>query len=343
MAFNRIGLLTCVVCALSFACGKSGSSPTGPTTSTAIVNTYVAEVSLGGGATGTLTLRASGSLASLEPSRVPVLSRLLAWVEPAVAAQSSTASGFLVTSNSDVISLSGTFSGGTFNVSGGGYTIVAAVTNTSTGTSISGTATVPGGGSAAVTPPPPLPVTSPPAANPVGTYSGTFHIETTMSYDNRRVSDNSLELNCIFGVTTDGTLSLRLFNVLPSGLVQSELTTQWSESRRPLSCRLGTVALSAIPPSVSSENVSPAAGVIGFEGSASSLVYGRVTQGPNNGGQGLITEVESYVGAVSGTTVVMSVSRSHKFVNQFTSSTSGPITSVLAYPMVRVTTTLTKP
>lgn len=341
MSFNRILALICAVSVLAFACGKS--TPTGPTTPEATVNTYVAEVNLGGGVTGTLTLRASSSLASLEPGNVPVLSRLLAWVEPSVAAQSSTASGLLVTSTGEVISLTGTFSNGTFNVSGFGYTIVATVTSTSAGTSISGTATVPGGGTAPVTPPPPLPVTSPPPANPVGTYSGTFHIETTMTTENRRVSDNSLELNCIFAITIDGTLSLRLFNVLANGLTQSELTTTRKEVRSPTSCKLGTVALPTVPPSVMAQNISPSgSNTAGFEGPASSLVYGRVFQGPNDNGQGVITEVESYVGAVSGNTVVMKVSRSHKFTNAFTSTSAGPITSVQVYPTVSVTVPLPK-
>src|SRR5678815_2884298 len=129
MSLNRIVGLVCVVGVLAFACSKSTpTSPTGSTGSTGsttnapIVNTYVAEVSLGGGVTGTVTLRASSSLASREPAGISVLSRLLAWVEPTVAAQSATATGLLVTSNGDVISLTGTFSNGTFNVSGFGYT-----------------------------------------------------------------------------------------------------------------------------------------------------------------------------------------------------------------------------
>ena len=340
MSFNRILALVCAASVLS-ACGKS--SPAGPTPSGPAANTYVAELNLGGGVTGTLTLRASGSLASLERPGVSVLSRLLAWVEPAVAAQSSTATGLLVTSSGEVISLTGTFSGGTFNVSGFGYSIVATVTSTSTGTSISGTATLPGGGTTTVAPPPPLPVTGPPPANPVGTYAGTFHIQTTMSMENRRVSDSSLELNCTFSVTIDGTLSLRLFNVLENGMTQSELTSGYTENRVPVSCKLGNVQLAAVPPSVSSENASPpGVGVWGFEGPASSLTFGWVSQGSNNAGQGVITDVASFVGAVSGSTVVMSVSRSHKFVNAFTSVTSGPITSVFVYPTVSVTTTLTK-
>jgi hypothetical protein len=163
-----------------------------------------------------------------------------------------------------------------------------------------------------------------------------------MTMANRRISDNSLELNCIFDVTTEGTLSLRIFNVLSNGMVQSELTSSWSEARRPASCKLGDVKLAAVPPSVFAESISPSAGVAGFEGPASSLVYGRVLQGPNNNGQGVITDVEGYVGAVSGSTVVMTVSRSHQFVNSFTSVTAGPINSVMVFPTASVTTILTK-
>jgi len=339
MAPNRILGLVSVVCLLVvLACGKS-SSPTGPTgsTSTGIVNTYVGTVDLGGGVTGTLQLRASSSLASLKPDGVAMWSRLLEWVEPTVAAQGSTASGLLFTSNGDVIPLTGTFSNGSFNVSGSGFTIVAAVANTS----ISGTVTGPGV-SAPVLPPPAPPVTTPPPANPVGTYTGTFHIETTMTFVNRRVSDNSLELNCTFAVTTNGSLSLRLFNVLANGNTQSELTVSYSEGRIPTSCKNGDVKLSTVPPSVSSESVNPTWAPIGFEGPASSLFYGHSTRLPNGAGQGLITEAETFSGAVSGSTVVMNVTRSHQFVNQLATNTSGLVNSVYVFPPVTVTTTLTK-
>lgn len=341
MSFHRLVGLICAVSLVACACGKS--TPTGPTGSTGSTpNTYVAELTLASGVTGTLTLRASSSLASREPRDIPVWSRLLAWVEPAVAAQSSTATGLLVTSDGVVVTLSGTFNNGTFNVSGGGYTIVAAVTSTSTGTSISGTATVPGGGTAAVTPPAMLPGTSPAPANPAGTYSGTFHIETTASYVNRRVSDNSLELNCTFSVTVDGNLKVTIPGVPPSGLVQAQLDSTWTETQVPVSCRLGDVLLAAVPPSVLPSTVSPGPGVAYFEGSASSLVFGHADRGPNQNGQGTITRVENYVGAFSGSTVVMRVSRSFQFVNQFTSTTSGPLTHVSGYPTVSALTTLTK-
>ena len=334
---------------MAFACGSS--NPSGPSATSGlggsepIVNTYVAGLSSAGGVIGTLTLRAASSLAlraSLEPGGIRVLSHLLAWLEPTVAAQSSTASGLLVTSSGEAIGLSGTFSGGTFNVSGGGYTIVAAVTATASGTSLSGTATIPGGGTAAVTPPPPLPGTGPAPANPAGTYSGTFHIETTASYVNRRVSDNSLELNCTFDVVVNGQMTVRILGPLASGLVQAQLDSSWTEDQRPVSCRLGNVQLATVPPSVLPGTVSPPPGVAYFEGPASSLVFGHAGSNPNASGTGTVTRAETYQGAVSGNTVVMRISQSFQFVNAFTSVTSGPLTHVSGYPTVSVTTTLTK-
>lgn len=338
MLIRSVALL-CVVSLSAMACG--GSSPTGPagpaTSGSVDNNTYVAEMALPGGATGMLTLRASSSLALHEPAEIPVLSRLLEWLEPAVAAQSSPASGLLVTSTGQSISLSGTFSGGTFNVSGAGYTIVATVTNTPAGTSISGTAMVPGGGTVPVTAPAPLPVTGPSPANPVGTYAGTFHIETQGTQINRRASDNVVVQDCSFNVVIDGTLSLRLFNVLSNGLVQSELTSSWTESGA------GTVSPTCgTGPANSWGTISPGQGLAAFEGPPSSLVYGHAGPGPNPPAAGTITRAETYLGAVSGNTVVMRVSRSFQFVNQLNTAQNGLVNSVMGYPTVSVTITLTK-
>jgi len=185
-------------------------------------------------------------------------------------------------------------------------------------------------------------VPSPPPANPAGTYSGTFEVETLGSVVNRRVSDNSLELNCIYSFSIAGTLKVTIPGVLSSGLVQAQLDSSWSEAERPVSCRLGEVQLAIIPPSVLSFTAAPSPGVAYFEGHAGSLVFGHAGQGPNANGQGVITRAETYVGAVSGNTLVMSITRSFQFVNQFTSSTSGPITSVMGHPPVTVLATLTK-
>jgi hypothetical protein len=312
-----------------------------PTCSTSgpIVNTYLADVSLPGGVTGNVQLKASSSLStSLATGHVPVVSRLLAWIEPSVAAQSSSATGILVTSDGQVIPLTGTFSGGTFNVTGAGFTIVASVTTTSTSTTITGTVTVPGGASVPLTTPAPIPVTGPPPADPRGTYTGTYRIVTTGTAVNRRVSDNSVEQNCIYNVVIDGTLSLRLFNVLSNGLTQSELTVNSTETGT------GSVSPTCGPGTASSWGANLAlSGTFGFEGPPTSLLYGYVNRSAGGGsGQGTVTRAESFLGAVSGSTVIIKVARSFQFVNSFTSSISGPINSVMGYPTVAVTVTLTK-
>jgi hypothetical protein len=337
MSLNRFLALTCAASAIALACGKSTpTGPTGPTLPAVIVNTYVGEMSLAGGVTGTLTLRASTSLASLEPGGIPVLSRLLAWVEPVVAAQGSTATGLLVTSNGEVVTLSGTFSDSTFSVSGGGYSIVAAVTSTSTGTSISGTATLPGGGTAAVTPPGGLPGTSPAPANPAGTYSGTFQISTTARFVSQR-ADGSVPpfINCTYSVTVDGKLTVWIPGVLTSGLVQAQLDSSWTERIGSTNCPAST-GLNTLGP------VSPPAGTAYFEGSASSLVFGRVDQGPGANGAGTITRAETFTGAISGSTVVMKVSRSFQVTSTFSNDTGILFKHEEGYPTVSVVTTLTK-
>jgi hypothetical protein len=338
MSFSRRVAPICAVGLLAFACGKS-DSPTNPTTSGPIVNTYLADVSLPGGVTGTVQLKASSSLStSLAPRDVPVVSRILAWIEPSVAAQGSSASGIFVMSDGQVIPLSGTFSGGTFNVSGAGFTIVASVATTSTSTTITGTVTIPGGGSVPLTTPAPIPVTSPAPSDPRGTYTGTYQIVTPGSLVNRRVSDNSVEQNCMFNVVITGTLSLRLFNVLGNGLTQSELTVNSTESGT------GSTSNTCGAAAASSWGTNLAlSGTFGFEGPPTTLLYGYVNRGPGGGsGQGTVTRVESFLGAVSGNTVVMKVSRSFQFLNSFTSTINGPINSVMGYPTVGVTVTLTK-
>jgi hypothetical protein len=336
VSLKRFLALTCAASAI--ACGKSTpAGPSGPALPAVIVNTYVGELSLPGGASGTLTLRASTSLASLEPGGIPaLLSRLLAWVEPVLGAQGSTATGLLVTSNGDVVTLSGTFSGGTFSVSGGGYSVVAAVTITPTSTSISGTATLPGGGTAAVTPPAGLSGTSPPPGNPAGTYSGTFRITTSASFVAQR-ADLSVPpfINCTYNVTVDGKLTVWIPGVLASGLVQAQLDSSWTETIGTSNCP-ASVGLNAVGP------VSPPAGTAYFEGPAGSLVFGRVNQGPGANGAGTITRAETFTGAVSGSTVVMKVSRSYQAASSFTNNIGVLFNQVEGYPTVSVLTTLTK-
>jgi hypothetical protein len=72
-------------------------------------------------------------------------------------------------------------------------------------------------------------------------------------------------------------------------------------------------------------------------------MFGHADQGPSQNGIGTVTRVENYLGAVSGDTLVMKVSRSFQFVNQVTNPMNGlMINHVSGYPTVSVTTTLTK-
>jgi hypothetical protein len=132
MSANRCLGLALAASLLLVGCGgtsnPSNPSPT-PTSgpNAQILNTYVGEMNLGGGVTATVQLRASTSLAAIRPDRIPLLTGLLSWIEPAVYAQNATASGLLVSSDGQFVTLSGTFSNGIFNVTGGGWTVNASV------------------------------------------------------------------------------------------------------------------------------------------------------------------------------------------------------------------------
>ena len=132
----------------------------------------------------------------------------------------------------------------------------------------------------------------------------------------------------------DGKLTVTIPGVLASGLVQAQLDS-WTETIGSSTCP-ASVGLSTIGP------VSPPAGTAYFEGPAGSLVFGRVDRGPDAKGMGTITRAETFVGAVSGNTVAMKVSRSYQFANTYPNSTGILFNHVDGYPTVSVLATLTK-
>jgi hypothetical protein len=179
------------------------------------------------------------------------------------------------------------------------------------------------------------PASQPAPANPSGTYAGTFQIVTIGTQVNRRLSDNGIALSCTFDVVINGTLSLRIFNVLTNGMVQSELTSSWTETG---AARPATTC----PMNASWGTIAPPAGVAGFEGPPSAIVVARADRTTGSNGISTLTRAESFVGAVSGDTVVMQVSRSFEFANQLNTAINGLVSSVLGYPTASVATTLVK-
>ena len=324
---TSLAAVFCAVTILATGCGKK--SPTGPSPlgTAPIVNTFVGELKASGGAGGTLHLRAAGSLASAAPSSVFAFgARLLALIEPRLLAQGSTASGLLVTDAGVTVSLTGTFSGNTFSVSGGGYFITATVTNNS----LSGSATVPGGGSAAVGTPAPPPVQSPPPATPSGTYVASYRFDIPSTYVNTLVSDGSVAISCTYTAVVTGDLSLEISNGA-NGDVAARLTNNWVETEGDRTCPFAVYGAPITP-------VSPS--VTEYEGPAATLTFGRADQGPGQNGTGVVVRSESFVGAVSGTTVVARVSRSFRFTNS--TSAAPPRNHVSGYPTVSATVTLAK-
>jgi hypothetical protein len=305
-------------------CGKN--NPSGPSNSTpagAVANTFIGVVSATGGAGGTVQLRAASSLSSLAPGgRKTLFARVLSLVEPIVLAQSSTASGIFIGESGQVATLAGSFSGNTFSVSGGGYSVTATVT----GTSLTGSASLPGGQSATVTASPPVSAPNPPPAVATGFYDGSYQIVADATYRNTLPSDGSLLIQCTYQAVAVGNLTLQITN-RSNGDVDAELSYSWTESEGARTCPFVVIA----------SPISPGPGVMHYQGPPTTLTFGRVDQGPN--GTGTVVRSETFVGAVSGNTVVGRVSRSFQFTN---SIASPPRNHLSWYPAASTNVVLVK-
>src|SRR5262245_36531739 len=138
-----------LLCAVLFAvvvtavCGGKGGSPSSPSGSGPSANTpplgktYMGSVSVAG-VTGLLMVRAGTGLASI--ARPSVLTALLDLIEPRLLAQAAS-TGSLTLNDGRAVSLTGSYSGNTFELSGSGYTVTVSVA----GGSVSGTVTAPSG------------------------------------------------------------------------------------------------------------------------------------------------------------------------------------------------------
>ncbi len=274
---------------------------------------------------GTLTVAGADGLGGvLQVSTTPTaagaragaLARLAEVVVPPLSAQApTTVSGVLMTTGGDAVPLTGTVTGTSVALNGGGYSIGGSA-NTAGG--LAGTGTAPGGLTASVTAPPIPAGTTPAPANPTGTYTGTFQMETTIRHRNTNPSGQVIA-TCEAPVRISGTLTLHLSR-RSDGLLDSHLESRWSE-----------VALSpgSCPPFYTySQNEYSG---VDFLGSAASLVAGKVLR------IGALTKTEAFYGSVSGNSVVGVVHRSYH--------TTIPIpegTHVEGWPDVATSVTLTR-
>ncbi len=236
-------------------------------------------------------------------------------VRPLWAQAPTPVSGVLMTSGGGAVPLSGTVTGTSVALNGGGYTIGGSA-NAAGG--LVGTGTAPGGLSASMAAPPIPPTSTPAPANPTGTYTGTFQMQTTIKNRNTNPSGQVIAA-CEAPIRISGTLTLHLSR-RSDGLLDSHLESRWTEvATSPGSC-----------PPFYSYNQSEYSG-IDFLGSTASLVAGKVLR------IGALTKTEAFYGAVSGNTVVGVVHRSYH--------TTIPIpegTHVEGWPDVATSVTLTR-
>lgn len=312
---------------LNAACGKSGS-PTAPNGTTAAAtgpNTYLGTLNVAGTADlgGVIQLKASqSSLAMHRSSAEKLLSRLVALVEPSLQAQSVSATGSLITNSGSVVLLTGTFAANVFSMTGGGYAISATVGG---GGSVSGTGTAPGGQPVVVNAPTPPPATTPPPADPSGTYTAPFRIDAVQIFKNTFANGN-VNTNCTFNVAIAGTLTIDVTNK-GSGQVRAHLAASWVETTTPRSCPFQGSTLSLTSG-------------LDFQGAATNLQFGRINSGPGGSNNaGTVTRAETFSGAISGSSIVGTVSRSFNFT---TTTTNPGETHVSSYPNTGSSVTLTR-
>lgn len=314
---TRLGLASAALIGLAAACGGGGATEPDPET---FAKSYLGVLAVNGadGLGGVFQVSTTGA-AGGQLARTSLQRRwadLADAVVPRLWAQAPTpVSGVLMTNAGDVVPLTGTVTGSSVTVNGGGYS-VSAVAGASGG--LVGTGTAPGGLTAAVTAPPTPPVTVPAPADPTGTYTGTFQMTTTLKHRNTNPSGQVIAA-CQVPVVIAGTATLHL-NRRSDGQLESHLETRWTE----LSQGNGTC------PAGYSYSQNEFSG-LDFIGSAGSLMAGRVLTG------GGVTRTEAFTGAVSGNTVVGTIFRSFHFTVPVTGAVH-----VEGFPSVSTAITLTR-
>jgi hypothetical protein len=252
-----------------------------------------------------------------------VLASVLAWVDPVVQAQASvTATGTLVTATAKVIQLTGTYANGVFNVTGGGYTITATLTGNA---AINGTGTAPGDLPAGLVATPPPQAPQPVPANPAGTYTGSFHIDTVQNYSVTHPNQSVPYFACTVNIAITGTLKLILTST-GNGNVDGDLSSNWTETPGATTCNFGFAAIS--------RNTG-----FDYSGPPTNLQFGLAETGVD--GPDHLTRVQGFLGVVSGNTVIGIVSRSFYSTGK-NQVGAGPDDVVQGWPTVTTSVTLTK-
>lgn len=289
----RISILLLGALLLS-SCGAEGpTDPEGPRERTFTGRLNVQNADSLGGIFHLTTIVADGFV-DAQPEENPMFARVRSWFVSLLWAQAGpgTATGSLVANHGEIVPLSGTYSGGSFSVTGGGYAIAANVGATG---SLSGTGTAPGGDTGAVSP---LYTgsTAPPPSNPTGSYVGTFEMFTTLR--SRNVTPTGALIGtCIHPVRITGDLLMHVSQVGQSNQVTGHLDVTWRE--RPNGG-------STCPPGFS-HIVDDYYG-IDFDGVATGLHPVRTHTGPAGpGNAGSFTRTVGFSGMVSGNTVVGTV------------------------------------
>ena len=176
---------------------------------------------------------------------------------------------------------------------------------------------------AAATPP----VTSTPApADPTGTYTGSYRIDTVQTFRDRFQSGTTnTTSSCTFNISITGTLKMDVANK-GNGQVSAHLTATSLEAETARTC--------------SFPFTSPGSGSSGldFQGPATNIQMGRTNSGPVS--NGTVTRIEGFSGAIGGNSIVGTVQRSFNFTT--TTSAAGQ-THIDSYPSSSASVTLTKP
>jgi len=237
-----------------------------------------------------LTTIVTGTFSDAGPRESPFSLALRAFSPaPFLAQTTGNATGSLMTNGGASVPLAGTYSGGTFQVTGGGYTIDASV-NTAGG--LTGSGTAPGGDTGAVTP---LftGTTALPSSNPTGSYTGTFSMTATVRSRNTTNAGTLIGL-CQAPVVLSGSVLMNLTRVGTSDQVTGYLEINWTERNS----GNGTC------PSGFSHNENSFLG-IDFDGHSTAIHPFKAYSMPSGPGRaGTLTRAHGFSGTVSGNTVV---------------------------------------
>lgn len=231
-------------------------------------------------------------------------------------------SGVLVTNGGGVVTLTGTVNGSSLALVGGAYTITASASG---GTMLAGTGTAPGGFAAVVSAPVLPPTTTPAPSNPTGTYTGSFMMSGTLNHRNTNTA-GQVTATCSVPLRFTGTLELHLHRT-SDGMLDSHVDVRWTEASQ---------SSGNCPPNYSYSQTDYYG--IDFVGTASSLVATRADiRGNATDATGRLSRSISFIGAVSGSTVVGSVGIGFNFTVPITGGTH-----VEWIPTATTTVTLTK-